>query len=115
MIRFLEVLEVDKIVNQLASLEDYEEIYETPREDYVKRENGIIKLSYKIGGKLRTLTLTKRIGIEERAIKDDEGNETGLLVGELIGNQTRHGQHPKRRQRPDSDFPFREALHCVEV
>jgi len=74
-IRFLEVLEVDKIVNQLASLEDYEEIYETPREDYVKRENGIIKLSYKIGGKLRTLTLTKRIGIEERAIKDDEGNE----------------------------------------
>jgi hypothetical protein len=74
-IRFLEVLEVDKIVNQLDSLEEFDDVYETPLEDYIKRENGIIRLSYNLGGKMRSLTLTKRIGIEERTIKDSEGNE----------------------------------------
>src|SRR4051794_2139638 len=82
-IRFLEVLEVDKIVNQLESLENYEEIYETPQEDYIKRENGIIRLSYQVGGKVRSLVLTKRIGIEERTIKeaDQERQVKEIITG----------------------------------
>ena len=90
-IRFLEVLEVDKIVGQLDSLEDYSEIYETPTEDYIKRENGIIRLSYNLNGKVRSLTLTKRIGIEERTIK--EGDEERKVKEIITGRNYETGEY----------------------
>ena len=75
--RFLALLspKVDNQIDYLTELEDYDEIYETPENDYKKRESGIIRLTYYLNGKKRSLTLTKRIGIEERTIKDEEGQE----------------------------------------
>ncbi|RHZ36276.1 AAA family ATPase [endosymbiont GvMRE of Glomus versiforme] len=74
-VRFLEVLEVDKQTGYLEKLEEYDDLYETPVEKYLKDENGVIRLSYNLNGKTRTLTLTKRIGIEERTVKDEFGQE----------------------------------------
>jgi len=76
-VRFLALLspKVDNQIDYLTELEDYDEIYETPENDYKKRESGIIRLTYYLNGKKRSLTLTKRIGIEERTIKDEEGQE----------------------------------------
>jgi len=71
---------VDDLINK-GGLENFDEIYETPMAEYKKRQGGIIRLSYYLEGKKRDLTLTKRIGIEKRVIK--EGN-TEKEVFEII-------------------------------
>jgi len=83
-VRFLELLspEVDNQINSLDKLENYTELYETPENDYKRKESGIIRLTYELSGKKRSLALTKRIGIEERVIKDEQGQE--IKVKEIV-------------------------------
>ncbi|CAJ0757622.1 2364_t:CDS:10 [Entrophospora sp. SA101] len=62
------------------------EVKETSEEDYKKKESGVIKLTYFIKGEARHLTLTKRIGIEKRTIKDpdDPLGEKEKVIKEII-------------------------------
>ncbi|CAG8456331.1 1433_t:CDS:1 [Paraglomus occultum] len=81
---FLVGLEVKGLSGELEDLADYDEIYETPIEDYKKKESGIIKLTYHINEEARHLTLTKRIGIEKRTIKDPDDEEKEIVLKEII-------------------------------
>ena len=74
-IDFLDELEGDGLANQLTDLVNYDEIYETPLEEYKKREEGVIKLTYHLAGEARELVLTKRIGIETRMLEGEEIKE----------------------------------------
>jgi hypothetical protein len=92
---FLVGLEVKKISSELTDLADYADIYETPMEDYKKKESGVIKLTYQIGGKELNLTLTKRIGIEKRTIKDPDdplGEKEKVLKEIITGTDIETGQ-----------------------
>jgi hypothetical protein len=78
---FLVGLYTKGVSEELEDLADFDGIEETEKEDYVKKESGVIKLSYEIRGEYKTLTLTKRIGIESRVIKSEEGE---IKVKEII-------------------------------
>ncbi|CAG8623625.1 4003_t:CDS:2 [Paraglomus occultum] len=58
-------------------------LQKTSREDYVKKESGVIKLTYLVGGERKVLTLTKRIGIEEREIKE-VGRVKEIITGKDV-------------------------------
>jgi hypothetical protein len=61
---FLDELAADDLAEELTDLAAYAKLEETPLTDYKKREEGVIRLSYLIGGEEKLLTLTKRLGIQ---------------------------------------------------
>jgi len=81
-IDFLDELDGDGLTDELEDLADYDEIEETEEADYIKRQEGVIRLIYHLDGEKRELVLTKRIGIEPRTIKDDDDRE--ITVKEII-------------------------------
>lgn len=97
---FLVGLEVKGISGELDDLADYDDIEETPREDYVKKESGVIKLTYNLKGIKRQLTLTKRIGIEVRIIKDEHDQEK--KVKEIITGKDIETDKPFVEDWPDN-------------
>ena len=73
--QFLVELMVDGLAGELRDLADFSGIEETEESDYIKREEGVIKLTYQTSQGSKELVLTKRIGIEPRTIKDEQDNE----------------------------------------
>ena len=74
---------MDGLAGKLKDLADFSGIEETEESDYLKREEGVIKLSYDLDGEERELVLTKRIGIEEREIKE-VGRVKEIITGKDI-------------------------------
>ncbi|CAG8461203.1 16969_t:CDS:10 [Gigaspora margarita] len=105
---FLVGLEVKGISGDLDDLVGYDEIYETPEEDYKKKESGVIKLTYLVKGEERHLTLTKRIGIEKRTIKDpdDPTGEKEKVIKEIITDRIdeRGGTINKGKKKENPDY-----------
>jgi len=79
--QFLVELMVDGLAGELRDLADFTNLEETEESDYIKREEGVIKLTYQTSQGSKELVLTKRIGIEPRVIKEDERE---ITVKEII-------------------------------
>jgi len=101
---------VDGLARELEDLADFSEIWETEESDYLKREEGVIKLTYQTSQGSKELVLTKRIGIEPRTIKEDDQE---ITLKEIITGKDMETGKPFVEDWPEEYWWGREPVREV--
>jgi hypothetical protein len=77
---FLELMEVRGVTNEITDLANYDDYWETEKDDYLKREEGISRLTYETSKGKQELILTRRLAKEINPDTKQEETITQMIT-----------------------------------